>query len=144
MKTNVQITAVKKEFKNGQNDYEVKIEGMEGKLDCKMNFHEPLKAMRYMFLLSKKLELKIDSIQLAALSMEYQRAKDAEQKAIENAATAIAEATEAENDDSASPSGENTEVAPSTEQSEQSAPKRRGRKPKAKKVNESLFQEVSA
>lgn len=105
MKTNVQITAVKKEFKNGQNGYEVKIEGMEGKLDCKMNFHEPLKAMRYMFLLSKKLELKIDSIQLAALSMEYQRAKDAEQKAIENAATAIAEATEAENDDSASPSG---------------------------------------
>ena len=139
MKTNVQITAVKKEFKNGQNGYEVKIEGMEEKLDCKMNFHEPLKAMRYMFLLSKKLELKIDSIQLAALSMEYQRAKDAEQKA-----TAIAEATEAENDDSASPSGENTEVAPSTEQSEQSAPKRRGRKPKAKKVNESLFQEVSA
>lgn len=144
MKTNVQITAVKKEFKNGQNGYEVKIEGMEGKLDCKMNFHEPLKAMRYMFLLSKKLELKIDSIQLAALSMEYQRAKDAEQKAIENAATAIAEASEAENDDSASPSGENTEVAPSIEQSEQSAPKRRGRKPKTKKVNESLFQEVSA
>lgn len=144
MKTNVQITAVKKEFKNGQNGYEVKIEGMEGKLDCKMNFHEPLKAMRYMFLLSKKLELKIDSIQLAALSMEYQRAKDAEQKAIENAATAIAEASEAENDDSVSPSGENTEVAPSTEQSEQYAPKRRGRKPKAKKVNESLFQEVSA
>lgn len=72
MKTNVQITAVKKEFKNGQNDYEVKVEGMEGKLDCKMNFTEPLKAMRYMFLLSKKLELKIDNIQLAALSMEYQ------------------------------------------------------------------------
>ena len=91
MKTNVQITAVKKEFKNGQNGYEVKVEGMEGKLDCKMNFHEPLKAMRYMFLLSKRLELQIDSIQLAALSLAYQRAKEAEQKAVEDAASAIAE-----------------------------------------------------
>lgn len=41
MKTNVQITAVKKEFKNGQNGYEVKVEGMDGKLDCRMNFYEP-------------------------------------------------------------------------------------------------------
>ena len=48
MKTNVQITAVKKEFKNGQYGYEVKVEGMDGKLDCKMNFHEPLKASRIM------------------------------------------------------------------------------------------------
>ena len=85
MKTNVQITAVKKEFKSGQNGYEVKVEGMDGKLDCKMNFHEPLKAMRYMFLLSKRLELQIDSIQLAALSLAYQRAKEAEQKAVEDA-----------------------------------------------------------
>lgn len=123
MKTNVQITAVKKEFKNGQNGYEVKVEGtfdarskVDRKLDCKMNFHEPLKAMRYMFLLSKKLELQIDSIQLAALSLAYQRAKEAEQKAVEDAASAIAEVGDAEQDvDSSSPSGEDVkEVAPST------------------------------
>ena len=91
MKTNVQITAVKKEFKNGQQGYEVKVEGMDGKLDCKMNFHEPLKAMRYMFLLSKRLELQIDTVQLAALSLAYHRAKEAEQKAVEDAAQAAKE-----------------------------------------------------
>ena len=91
MKTNVQITAVKKEFKNGQHGYEVKVEGMDGKLDCKMNFHEPLKAMRYMFLLSKRLELQIDTVQLAALSLAYQRAKEAENKAVEDAAQAAKE-----------------------------------------------------
>ena len=114
MKTNVQITAVKKEFKSGQNGYEVKVEGMDGKLDCKMNFHEPLKAMRYMFLLSKRLELQIDSIQLAALSLAYQRAKEAEQMAVEDAASVISEVGDAEQDDSSSPSGEDVkEVATS-------------------------------
>lgn len=112
MKTNVQITAVKKEFKSGQNGYEVKVEGMDGKLDCKMNFHEPLKAMRYMFLLSKRLELQIDSIQLAALSLAYQRAKEAEQKAVEDAASVISEVGDAEQDaDNSSPS-EGTEKLP--------------------------------
>lgn len=110
MKTNVQITAVKKEFKNGQNGYEVKVEGMDGKLDCKMNFHEPLKAMRYMFLLSKRLELQIDTIQLAALSIAYQRAKEAENKAVEEAAQAVKEL------------GEGDEPAQSPEISEGQAP----------------------
>ena len=110
MKTNVQITAVKKEFKNGQNGYEVKVEGMEGKLDCKMNFHEPLKAMRYMFLLSKRLELQIDTVQLAALSIAYQRAKEAENKAVEDAAQAVKEL------------GEGDEPAQSPEISEGLAP----------------------
>lgn len=96
MKTNVQITAVKKEFKNGQNGYEVKVEGMDGKLDCRMNFTNPLKAMRYMFLLSKRLELQIDNIQLAALSLAYQRAKEAEQKVIDEAANTANELGEAE------------------------------------------------
>lgn len=114
MKTNVQITAVKKEFKNGQNGYEVKVEGMDGKLDCKMNFHEPLKAMRYMFLLSKRLELQIDSIQLAALSLAYQRAKEAEQKAVEDANAALAEVGEAEQapEDEPAPQVESVEPAP--------------------------------
>ena len=110
MKTNVQITAVKKEFKNGPNGYEVKVEGMEGKLDCKMNFHEPLKAMRYMFLLSKRLELQINTVQLAALSIAYQRAKEAENKAVEDAAQAVKEL------------GEGDEPAQSPEISEGLAP----------------------
>ncbi len=96
MNTNVQITAVQKEFKNGQNGYEVKVEGMDGKLNCKMNFYEPLKAMRYMFMLSKRLELQIDSVQLAALSLAYQRAKEAEQKAVEDAMAVAGEFTDAE------------------------------------------------
>lgn len=96
MKTNVQITAVQKEFKNGQNGYEVKVEGMDGNLNCKMNFYEPLKAMRYMFMLSKRLELQIDSVQLAALSLAYQRAKEAEQKAVEDAMAVAGEFTDAE------------------------------------------------
>ena len=96
MKTNVQITAVQKEFKNGQNGYEVKVEGMDGKLNYKMNFYEPLKAMRYMFMLSKRLQLQIDSVQLAALSLAYQRAKEAEQKAVEDAMAVAGEFTEAE------------------------------------------------
>lgn len=95
MNTNVHITATKKEFKNGQNGYEVKVEGMDGKLNCSMNFHEPLKAMRYMFKLSKKLELQIDTIQLAALSLAYQRAKEAEQKVIDDA-TSIANGIDSE------------------------------------------------
>lgn len=112
MKTNVQITAVKKEFKNGQNGYEVKVEGMDGKLDCKMNFHEPLKAMRYMFLLSKRLELQIDSIQLAALSLAYQRAKEAEQKAVEDANAALAEVGEAEEQSEPAPEAKSEDPAP--------------------------------
>lgn len=116
MESNVKITANTKEFKNGQNGYEVKVVGMDGKLDCKMNFHEPLKAMRYMFVLAKRLELQIDTVQLAALSLAYQRAKMAAQKAAEDAASVIAEVGEAEKeDDSASPAGEDVkEVAPST------------------------------
>lgn len=116
MESNVKITANAKEFKNGQNGYEVKVEGLDGKLDCAMNFHEPLKAMRYMFLLAKRLDLQIDTIQLAALSLAYQRAKKALQAAAEDAASAIAEVAQAEKvDDSSSPSGEDVrEVAPST------------------------------
>lgn len=116
MKTNVQITAVKKEFKSGQNGYEVKVEGMDGKLDCKMNFHEPLKAMRYMFLLSKRLELQIDSIQLAALSLAYQRAKEAEQKAVEDANAALAEVGEAEQAPEEEPAQQVESVEPAPEE----------------------------
>lgn len=112
MKTNVQITASKKEFKNGQSGYEVKVDGMEGKLDCKMNFTSPLKAMRYMFLLSKRLELQVDTIQVAALSLAYQRAKEAEQKAVKDAALAaneVAQEAEQEQEDAPAPKGENVE-----------------------------------
>ena len=85
MKANVQISAVKKEFKNGQQGWQVFVDGMEGRLRCEMNFKDSLKAMRYCFLLSKRLELQINDIQLAALSLDYQRAKDAVDKAVEDA-----------------------------------------------------------
>ena len=89
MKANVQISAVKKEFKNGQQGWQVFVDGMEGRLRCEMNFKDSLKAMRYCFLLSKRLDLQINDIQLAALSLDYQRAKDAVDKAVEDA-TAVA------------------------------------------------------
>ena len=85
MKANVMISAVKKEFKNGQQGWQVFVDGMEGRLRCEMNFKDSLKAMRYCFLLSKRLDLQINDIQLAALSLDYQRAKDAVDKAVEDA-----------------------------------------------------------
>lgn len=99
MNANVQITAVKKEFKNGTQGYEVKVEGLDGKLNCSMNFHDPLKSMKYAFMLSKRLNLKIDKIQLTALSLDYQRAKEAEQKAINDANTAAQELAVEDNDE---------------------------------------------
>lgn len=91
MKTNVHIAAVAKQFKNGQNGYEVKVEGLDGKMNCSMNFYSPLKAMRYCWMLSKRLELQIDTIQLTALSLAYQRLKDAETEMATNAQTAADE-----------------------------------------------------
>ena len=75
MEAKFQITAVRKEFKNGGNGWQVFVEGLEGNLQCKMNFREPLKAMRYMFSLSKQLGVQVDKVSLAALSIEYQTAK---------------------------------------------------------------------
>lgn len=75
MEAKFQISAVRKEFKNGGNGWQVFVEGMEGNLQCKMNFREPLKAMRYMFSLSKQLNVQVDKVSLAALSIEYQTAK---------------------------------------------------------------------
>ena len=62
MKANVQISAVKKEFKNGQQGWQVFVDGMEGRLRCEMNFTNALKAIRYSFLLSKRLNLQINGI----------------------------------------------------------------------------------
>ena len=75
MEAKFQITAVRKEFKNGGNGWQVFVEGLEGYLNCSMNFREPLKAMRYMFSLSKQLNVQVDKVSLAALSIEYQTAK---------------------------------------------------------------------
>ena len=71
----VQIVANNAELKNGNKGFRVEIKGMEGKLNASRSFANPLKAMRYMFLLSKKLELQINSIDLAAVSIAYQKAK---------------------------------------------------------------------
>ena len=75
MEAKFQITAVRKEFKNGGNGWQGFVEGMEGNLRCEMNFREPLKAMRYMFGLSKQLGVQVNKVSLAALSIEYQTAK---------------------------------------------------------------------
>ena len=110
MKANVQISAVKKEFKNGQQGWQVFVDGMEGRLRCEMNFTNALKAIRYSFLLSKRLNLQINDIQLAALSLEYQQSKSAAEQAqvAEDATQAAQEAAgEAE---------EQVEAAPEEEQ----------------------------
>lgn len=105
MKTNVQITATQKELKNGQNGFEVKVNGLDGKLDVNKTFSNPLSAMRYMFLISKKCKWQINKIDLLALSVAYQEVKDAEQKVatseFENVISAGEEAEQADSDEPA-------------------------------------------
>ena len=97
MKANVQISAVKKEFKNGQQGWQVFVEGMEGKLRCEMNFRDALRAIRYSFLLAKKLNLRINEVQLAALSLDYKQSKSAvEQAQVAEVATEVAQEVAAE------------------------------------------------
>ena len=110
MKANVQISAVKKEFKNGQQGWQVFVEGMEGKLRCEMNFRDALKAIRYSFLLSKKLNLQINEIQLAALSLDYQQAKEVAKAQVAEAATEVAQEVAAEAEQG-EPSDEKSEAA---------------------------------
>ena len=111
MKANVQISAVKKEFKNGQQGWQVFVEGMEGKLRCEMYFHDSLKAIKYSFLLAKKLNLRINEVQLAALSLDYQQAKEAAKAQVAEAATEVAQEVAAEADKE-EPSDEKSEGAP--------------------------------
>lgn len=87
MKTTVQITATAKEFKNGTKGWTVFVEGLEDKNRAEMNFTNPLKAMRYMFLLSKRLSLRINEVELLAISLVYKRNK-AEMEAAKNEANA--------------------------------------------------------
>ena len=97
MKANVQISAVKKEFKNGQQGWQVFVEGMEGKLRCEMNFRDAIRAIRYSFLLAKKLNLRINEVQLAALSLDYKQSKSAvEQAQVAEVATEVAQEVAAE------------------------------------------------
>ena len=96
MKANVQISAVKKEFKNGQQGWQVFVEGMEGKLRCEMNFRDALKAIRYSFLLAKKLNLQINEVQLAALSLDYKQAKESSKAQVAEVATEVAQEVAAE------------------------------------------------
>ena len=120
------ITATQKQFKNGQNGYEVKVNGMDEKVNCRMNFHNPLKAMRYMFLLSKRLNIKIDKVQLTALVLAHKEAK------------ALAEQTapEVENPTQEPPTTEEPAETPATE--EQAKPKKRARRSKMQKQFDDL------
>ena len=73
--SSVQIVANATEFRNGTKGFKVEVKGMEGKLNITRSFADPLKTMRFMFMLSKKLELQINKIDLAAVSIAYQKAK---------------------------------------------------------------------
>ena len=117
MKANVQITAVQKEFKNGQQGWQVFVDGLEGKLRCEMNFTNTLKAIRYCFLLSKRLELRINDVQLAALSLSYQRAKEALAQVAEDAAQGAQEVAAKAGASVEEPSNEVSESAPQEEES---------------------------
>lgn len=124
--SSVQIVANNAEFKNGNKGFRVEIKGMEGKLNASRSFANPLKAMRYMFLLSKKLELQINSIDLAAVSIAYQKAKaelsQASVKVNEVAANAQSDAEtmekESESEDSDSNSKQEVEFVGSDYYSE--------------------------
>ena len=110
--SSVQIVANATEFKNGNKGFRVEVKGMEGKLNASRSFANPLKAMRYMFLLSKKLELQINSIDLAAVSIAYQKAKaelaQASAHVNEVAANAQSDAQELEKESESEDSDSNT------------------------------------
>lgn len=110
--SSVQIVANATEFKNGNKGFRVEVKGMEGKLNASRSFANPLKAMRYMFLLSKKLELQINSIDLAAVSIAYQKAKaelaQASAKVNEVAANAQSDAQELEKESESEDSDSDT------------------------------------
>lgn len=101
----VQIVANATEFKNGNKGFKVEVKGMEGKLNITRSFSDPLKTMRFMFMLSKKLELGINKIDLAAVSVAYQKAKaelaQASAHVNEVAANAQSDAQELEKDSEA-------------------------------------------
>ena len=103
--SSVQIVANATEFKNGTKGFKVEVKGMEGKLNITRSFADPLKTMRFMFMLSKKLELSINKIDLAAVSVAYQKAKAELAKASahvnEVAANAQSDAQELEKDSEA-------------------------------------------
>lgn len=79
--SNVQIIATATQFADGKNGFSVKVTGLDSKLDCERKFSDPLKAMRYMFLLHKKLDLQINRLDLTAVSVAYNKAKAALQEA---------------------------------------------------------------
>ena len=62
-----------------------------------MNFRDALRAIRYSFLLAKKLNLRINEVQLAALSLDYKQSKSAvEQAQVAEVATEVAQEVAAE------------------------------------------------
>lgn len=82
--SNVQIIATATELAEGKNGFLVKVTGLDSKLNCERKFSDPLKAMRYMFLLHKKLDLKINKLDLTAVSVAYNKAKIAAKAALDN------------------------------------------------------------
>lgn len=107
--SNIQITATAAEFKNGKNGYTVLVKGLDDKLNCKMNFTEPLKAMRYMFVLAKRLKLQVNTIDLAAVQLDYLRAK----QSLDNAAEEVANTVKAVEQEEADAEPTDAEPSPS-------------------------------
>lgn len=95
--TNFQITATTAVV-NDSNVYSVAVKGLDSKVNATQQFKDPLKAMRYMFMLSKRLKLSINRLDLVAVSLDYQRAKQKameaaieQEQAVEAVKTAISE-----------------------------------------------------
>lgn len=84
----------------GSQYFIVNIAGLDAKLNAARRFSDPQKAMRYMFYLSKRLNLRIDRVDLLAMSLECQRAKAraAGSSTADDTAAADAAPLDAEND----------------------------------------------
>lgn len=97
MNTNVQITAVKMKFDGGVDGYQVCLTGLDGKLDTRREFHDSEKAISFLFEVAKKFDLEMKMLEFNGLSAAYERAKEEEQRIINEMAAVVADNdTEAE------------------------------------------------
>ncbi len=76
--SNIQIIAKAAEFANGTNGYAVSVSGIDNRLNLSMRFLSPLKAMRYMFLISKRHHIKINRTDLDNIKEQYAKSKKSE------------------------------------------------------------------
>lgn len=82
-------------FANGEDGFQVILSGLDGKLDTRKDFHDSEKAIAFLFELTKKFDLELNSLEFTGLSAAYERAKEAEQRIIDLMAASV-ETEEAE------------------------------------------------